>query len=272
MGQITIFEKENCIYCARLLVVLERLRKEVLQDLVQTSPEVTPELRIKRIDCGDDGALAALCIRLTGTFTVPHVFFNEEYVGDATQFCCLDANSKEGCNILYSKLKTLALKPAPESFPPKPDAAMIKVTEGLAFSSQPTRAQLEGLKAFGLNSVLNLVRADSGAFQKEEEEIVRGIGIEYRHAPMQMVSVESLKKALNALHGLPTPVLVHCDAGQVAGLVVLLRVAQLMGKRVEKATVVGWGSDLGLDLTAFSASIEKVLDAMAQSFGTNGES
>ena len=264
MGQITIFEKENCVYCVRVLVVLKRLREEVLQSLAQEDKK--PELVIKRVDCGGDGALAALCIRLTGTFTVPHVFFNEEYVGDATQFCCLDANSKEGCNILYSKLKTLAMKPAPESFPPKPDAAMIKVTEDLAFSSQPTRAQLVGLKAFGFNAVMNIVRVDSGAFQKEEEELAGSSGIVYVHQPMRVVSVEGLKQGLKTIQGLPTPVLVHCDAGQRAGMLVLLRVAQQMKRRVEKATVLQWARDLGLDLGAFAATIEAVLNSIADGF------
>mmetsp|Transcript_13014 Transcript_13014/g.14919 ORF Transcript_13014/g.14919 Transcript_13014/m.14919 type:complete len:142 (-) Transcript_13014:390-815(-) len=132
MGIVTIFEKPDCTYCDQVHACLTRLIGDACAELKAEGLAEDPHIQIQRVNCSVDGALFVLCIRLTNSFTVPHVFFNEEYVGDASQFITLNKDCKEGCNLLLQKLKALALKPDPNpSFPPKPDAPMVKVTDEL---------------------------------------------------------------------------------------------------------------------------------------------
>ena len=140
MGQITVFGKPDCHYCVKVRQLLKEMMDMVLKkngnddtdDLIgENSKRKEKKLTLQVVNCALDGSLAALCIRLTGSFTVPHVFFNESYVGDATAFCRMvdtpsgSDNAKgqsagrqlEECPI-FEKLKLLALKPDPE--PPFP--------------------------------------------------------------------------------------------------------------------------------------------------------
>mmetsp|Transcript_13014 Transcript_13014/g.14921 ORF Transcript_13014/g.14921 Transcript_13014/m.14921 type:complete len:100 (-) Transcript_13014:26-325(-) len=75
-------------------------------------------------------------------------------------------------------------------------------------------------------SVLNILRGDSPAYCKSEEEIVNATGITYCYAPVLLVTSQTLIEVLQKFQDLPTPILVHDDIGQRAGLVVLLRAAQ----------------------------------------------
>jgi protein tyrosine phosphatase (PTP) superfamily phosphohydrolase (DUF442 family)/glutaredoxin len=265
MGQITVFEKSDCHYCVRVLGVLDQACDEAVAQ-ARAQGCALAQLSVKRVDVSREGAYAAFCIRTTGTFTVPHVFFNEEYVGKAENILAMDAESKGGSNVLRGKLRELAAKPSPDpAFPPAPDAALVKVTERLAFSAQPTLAQLGGLRAFGIASVLNILRPDSPAFNAREEVIVRGDGVAYLAQPIMVVTAAGVLKALEALQRLPAPVLVHDDAGHRAGMLVLLaaarQLARARGGAVPDATLMGWAKDLGLELKQYAAVISQVLGA-----------
>mmetsp|Transcript_12743 Transcript_12743/g.40684 ORF Transcript_12743/g.40684 Transcript_12743/m.40684 type:complete len:337 (-) Transcript_12743:217-1227(-) len=264
MGQVTLFEKERCPHCKRVLEMLQSFRECVLQELAGRGDlPRAPELEIKTIDCGKEGAYAAFCIRATGTFTVPHVFFNEEYVGSAEDFLKLDKDCKGGYNVLRRKLIDLALRESPSpAFPPAPDAALVKVTNELAFSSQPTARQLAALQSFGIKAVLNVLRPDSPAFNRQEADIVRGL--DYQAAPIYAVNATSLLRALETLRALPRPVLVHDDVGTRAALVVLLAAAQALRARrpdqdITSATLQGWADGLGLDLRPYRTAVNQVL-------------
>jgi glutaredoxin/protein tyrosine phosphatase (PTP) superfamily phosphohydrolase (DUF442 family) len=265
MGQITVFEKSDCHYCVKVLGVLNSAcETAVAEARAQGCAEA--QLSVKRVDVSREGAYAAFCIRTTGTFTVPHVFFNEEYVGKAENILAMDADGEGGDSVLRGKLRELATKPSPEHpFPPRPDAALVKVTEQLAYSAQPTLAQLGGLRAFGIASVLNILRPDSPAFNAREEQIVSGDGVSYLAQPILVVTAVSVHKALDALQRLRAPVLVHDDAGHRAGMLVLLaaarQLARTRGSPVPDATLMGWAKDLGLDLKQYAAIISQVLVA-----------
>ena len=112
-------------------------------DMDARSPLIHRKLVV--LDCSEVG-LAEQCHRLTGSTTVPQVFFNRRYVGDASTL--FDLVREEG-EPLRQELAQLAMEPTNLAFPPPVDAAMIKVTADIAFSSQPTRAQLRGLAPFG---------------------------------------------------------------------------------------------------------------------------
>jgi len=118
-----------------------------------------------------------------------------------------------------------------------------------------------GLSNFGFRSVLNILRQDSPAFNSEEEVIVKQSGVVYRYSPIQIVTAHSLLQAVEAIHNLPTPLLVHDDSGQRAGLVVLLRAAEQMLPQtiVQKDTIFKWGTELGLNFEAFEAPVVQVL-------------
>lgn len=223
---------------------------------------------IKTIDCGKETAYAAFCVRATGTFTVPHVFFNEEYLGNATEFMGMDATCKAGYNKMRQKLLDLAMRPSPDPpFPPAPDASMIKVTDGLAFSSQPTSGQLAAMRSFGLASLLNILRHDSPAYSATEGATAKGAGVQYKESPLLLVTASNVLKVLAEVAALPRPVLVHDDVGISAGLVVLLAAANEMllanpKQPISSATVMEWASGLKLDIDPYRAVVDTVVAAL----------
>ena len=161
MGRVTLFVRDSCPYCREVEQIIsghfQALREEQLQ-LVAKQTEAraqseaaapsgsdataqasaqasagkdgTPnplqlpffDLKLSLLSC-DDGARAAQCIRLTNRRTVPHIFFNKEYIGDATTFLQLQKDPDS----LRQKLRNLGKVPT-LSWPPAPEAAMIKGT------------------------------------------------------------------------------------------------------------------------------------------------
>lgn len=129
MGQITIFERDDCKYCVRVTETLERLASQVLKELNGKG-----NITFRKIKA--TGSDAALCVRLTSSFTVPHVFFQREYIGNCDVTCEL-ANQENCNNIIIEKLKILALleNPSPP-FPPAGNTEIFKLTEHLAISGE----------------------------------------------------------------------------------------------------------------------------------------
>ena len=237
MGVVCIFVKTNCSYCvyikemlnahvsrinADLLLAItaargkKNIEKETNQDFTTTTTHPTPSLlQLHTYDCSD-GARAAQCIKYTsGTSTVPHVFFNERYIGDADTLLKMDQEDQPK---LLSMLRELA-EQENTNFPPTPEAAMIKVTENEAFASQPTLEQLLGLHAFGFRSVINLLDPTEHAFVKREVEILKEAGVVYHHVPFvgkfpHMKKTQVVDHVLALIKSCPSPVLVHCDNGR----------------------------------------------------------
>jgi len=265
MGQVTIFEKEDCLYCNRVQQILEKFKACVIEELAQTQPDCKPVITIKTVDCSKETAYAAFLVRTTGTFTVPHVFFNEEYLGDSTQLLGLDSTCKGGYNVLRSKLLDLAMRPSPvPEFPPMPDASLLKITDSLAFSSQPTTQQLPALKEFGISSLMNIVRRNSPIYKVDEKEMVEKTGVVYVDSPVYLINKQNLMNALQDVGRIPKPVLVHDDIGYVAALVVLLAAAKEMmaanpKQKVTVEDVLKWGAGLQLDFKAHKIAIQEVL-------------
>ena len=81
MGLITIFVRDDCVFCERVRRVLQDCARRVLEE------NPSGELVINEISA--TGAYAALCTRLTHSLTVPHVFFNLQYIGDSSMTCFL---------------------------------------------------------------------------------------------------------------------------------------------------------------------------------------
>ncbi len=83
MGIITIFVRQDCLYCDKVISSVKELITLVNNHVI--SEGGTPDLTVQCVEAV--GPMASLCIRLTGSLSVPHVFFNEEYIGNCSTFC-----------------------------------------------------------------------------------------------------------------------------------------------------------------------------------------
>ncbi len=172
MGRITVFTKQRCRFCETVIAVLRNTIAELGPDL-DSSGTVGLDLQI--IDVTKDVAFANQCKRLSGSHTVPQVFFNEEHVGNCSQ-CEVFARSGE----LKRRLVALAATPSAD-FPPIPDAAIVKISKDVAFSGQPTMQQLRSLGTFGIRSVVCLVHSDEPGFSESESTVLQAQGIAFHH-------------------------------------------------------------------------------------------
>ena len=238
MGVLVVYGKDGCEFCGLVMDILEKL----LNTIKTNEPNI--DLKIKLIDC-QDGARAAQCMKLTKKRTVPHIFFNELYIGDSSRLIALSNEDPQG---LYQQ--ALNAGKIESNFPPPAEAAMIKVTEDAAFSSQPTKGQVQNLLNFGIKSMINLCTNDEfqGDFSTEEEcKVAKQIGVTYFHKPFHQTSNDNLANIANEIveiiNNCPKPVLVHCDSGRRACLLVLLQASRVMKANVNK--IGEWSIGLG---------------------------
>ncbi|MEQ8660641.1 MAG: protein tyrosine phosphatase family protein [Gammaproteobacteria bacterium] len=100
----------------------------------------------------------------------------------------------------------------------------------LASSGQPTREQLPLLAAAGVEAVINLVPVDSPDAYAEEGELVRALGLAYRHIPIDwenptVADLDAFFAAMESFAG--KRLLVHCYANaRASAFVYLWRVLQ----------------------------------------------
>ena len=210
----------------------------------------------KEVDC--IGANASLCVRLTGSFSVPHVFFNTEYIGDCSSTCAACEESDDEKNVILKKLKAIAMRPKMVTpFPPVTDAVMIKVTDDIACSSQPSQEQLVKLpKSFGLSAVINLSSPLESSYFKQEGEMLTSsekVDFQYVHAPLVEISSSSIQRVMEEVKNAKKPVLLHCDTGQRALLIALL-IATEHEKNFTEETLIALGEELGVNLKPFAQS------------------
>jgi glutaredoxin/protein tyrosine phosphatase (PTP) superfamily phosphohydrolase (DUF442 family) len=248
MGLVTIFVRDDCAYCSRVSRVLAACVRKIL------SEDPAHAITIQEVKA--NGAYAALCTRLTRSFTVPHVFFNMQYIGDSNMTCLL-AEKQDGCNLIMNQLRSLAQTPNPDPpFPPPPEAVFVKVTDEVACSSQPTTEQLGGVGSFGIKSVVCLVSPAEAAFVRPEASLVTAQHLQYVNAPCADLDERGLLRALAALRSATKPCLVHDDTGERAAIVTLLHVALDLGGGGQASATeqdfVEWGKQLNLDLCAFA--------------------
>ena len=258
-GKVVVFTQKNCTYCVYVTQLLrsrvnqinkefqEKAELEGKGEAGQTGQTaVRPSLSLETYDCSD-AARAAQCISFAGgTSTVPHVFFNRKYVGDADTLIEMETNNLDH---LLDLLREAAREEC-HDFPPAPEASMIKVTETEAFSSQPTVNQLKGLCHFGFKSVINLLEINDQAYCKSEGQIVKDSGLDYFHLPFgfqedQSQLVNNAKHILCCITSCRKPALIHCDTGRRSCELTLLHADKIMKAGVSQ--VQTWGNDLGHD-------------------------
>ena len=129
----------------------------------------------------------------------------------------------------------------------------IRINDAVTVGGQPSIEELRELSDNGFRSVINLRthnEEDQELTPDEEEEIVRGIGMEYAHIPVTADSlsqgkVEAFRERLN---GLPSPVFVHCSSGKRAGAFTMMDVGvkqDMSGEQaIEKAEEMGFECDV----------------------------
>jgi uncharacterized protein (TIGR01244 family) len=146
----------------------------------------------------------------------------------------------------------------PESADPAaiPNYKILK--PGLATAGQPSPEALKKLKEQGFKTVINL-RAESEPGVKEEEEIVKALGLQYVSVPitpatLSQEKVDQVAKALDdAAAG---PILLHCGSANRVGAVWTVIQAQ-RGKSYEEAEAEG--RKIGLTSPVLVEAVKKLL-------------
>ena len=155
---------------------------------------------LAEIDCKDLD-VAVQCVRLTGQFTVPQVFFNSEYVGNCRKIKCLDR-----CGVLRSRLHDIAGSTFDQNFPPRPEGTIIKLTKDVAVSDQPTFAQLRNLSTMGFRAVISVrEQNESGALAEEEAVVTSSSSPSFSTAQSSSSSTSVKSDPAVAFYSVPFP-------------------------------------------------------------------
>ena len=107
----------------------------------------------------------------------------------------------------------------------------LPLTDTLLTSGQPTRPQFPAVAEAGVKAVINLALLTSTNAVTDEELIVRDLGMEYYHFPVEWEnpSEEMLTKFMDIMDSLKDKkVLIHCAANmRVPTFVALYRILRL---------------------------------------------
>ena len=254
-GQITLFSKSDCPFCVKLKTTVSKLVDKVLAN--------NPDARLEWKVIDSTGVNASLCVRLTGSFSVPHLFFNEEYIGDCSTTVKLCEEQDDTQNVILTKLTKIATGPKLKiPFPPSPDATIVKITDEFASSAQPSIPQLSKMgSSYGFASVVNLLSPMESSYIRDEENILKTAGIHYLHQPLVDLTVPSITMIVKAVKIIPKPALIHCDTSQRALMVALL-LATEGDSKVTAQSFLDWGKSLSIDLTNFASVAARVASAL----------
>lgn len=99
-----------------------------------------------------------------------------------------------------------------------------RVSDELSIAGQVTPEQLQQAAAEGFKSVLNLRSPDEAGVLSDEQQQAEAAGLAYSNVPLSNSNLSNgqVSEALEALEGLPKPVLIHCGAGARAGAIALI--------------------------------------------------
>jgi uncharacterized protein (TIGR01244 family) len=107
----------------------------------------------------------------------------------------------------------------------------LPLSDALLTGGQPTEVQFSAVAAAGVRTVINLALETSDHALKDEQKVVRQLGMEYIHIPVawENPTREDLEKFMDAMDGhKDQKVLVHCAANmRVSAFVALYRVGRL---------------------------------------------
>lgn len=129
----------------------------------------------------------------------------------------------------------------------------IQINDDVTVGAQPSRKQLGALPAEGFRSVMNLRTADEEdqpLSPEEEGELVRDMGLEYRHVPISAEDMDQdlVNRFREELDEIPKPVFVHCRRGKRSGAMAMMDEAVSRGmsgeETLQKAEEMGFECDV----------------------------
>jgi uncharacterized protein (TIGR01244 family) len=112
-----------------------------------------------------------------------------------------------------------------------------KITNEFAIAGQPTLDDLQQLLEDGYRSVVNLRSPFETGFLADEQHQTASLGLDYAHLPIQLttLNLEQAIPIIQQLSQLSRPMLIHCDNGIRASIIVLIQIAIEQGMEVEDA-------------------------------------
>lgn len=120
-----------------------------------------------------------------------------------------------------------------------------RVSDELSIAGQVTPEGLQQAAADGFKSVLNLRSPDEADALSDEQQQAEAAGLAYSNVPLSSNFNDSqVSEALEALEGLPKPVLIHCGAGARAGAIALI--AKATQENLSPEALIAQAEQLGL--------------------------
>lgn len=135
-------------------------------------------------------------------------------------------------------------------------------SEGKLFlGAQPTREDLEALKAQGVKRVINLRTLQEGDVVGKERLWLKQLDVEFIHFPISGSDInvsasQKLSSLLDQSEGVPT--LLHCASGNRVGA--LLAIAYYQGKDVSIEEALEYGKKRGL--RSLESQVEQLLRSL----------
>lgn len=121
-----------------------------------------------------------------------------------------------------------------------------KINDTLAIAGQISLDQVLALAEDGFQAVLNVRSPDEAGVLPDEASKVEAVGLVYANCPVTMESLteDNIMPTFRQINDLPKPLLVHCDTGLRAALIVLIHITMLQGATPKQALLQA--SQLGL--------------------------
>lgn len=121
-----------------------------------------------------------------------------------------------------------------------------RVSDELSIAGQVTPEGLQQAAADGFKSVLNLRSPDEAGALSDEQQQTEAAGLAYSNVPLSNSDFNNgqVSEALEALEGLPKPVLIHCGAGARAGAIALI--ARATQENLPPEALIAQAEQLGL--------------------------
>ena len=112
-----------------------------------------------------------------------------------------------------------------------------KITNNIAIAGQLTLSELPDIAHAGYQTIVNLRSPDEPGFIPEEQHKLERLGLRYLNIPVQIKALNptTILEIIHQLSSVPKPMLIHCDSGVRASIVVLMQIAIMQGIQVDDA-------------------------------------
>ncbi|CDZ80710.1 Beta-lactamase hydrolase-like protein [Candidatus Rubidus massiliensis] len=127
----------------------------------------------------------------------------------------------------------------------------VKVTDECTIAGQPSMQDLSELETKGYKTVINFRENGEGnqpISPQEEERIVKDLGMEYIHFPMNLktLTMDDIIRFDKIYSGLKQPVFAHCQRGVRAAVLLLINYAEKANMNGEE--ILNYADKLGIHL------------------------